>query len=216
MVSFFCKILLWILGIKVTLKGDKTSLNTGTLIVCNHLSYLDILVIASRLPTCFVTSNEMKETPGLGLLCKLGGCVFVERRNRENIDNEVEEIKVALQKGLCVIFFPEATSTSGETVLPFKRSLFHAAVTANTDVLPLCLNYIELNGKKVDTSNRDEIFWYGDMEFGSHFKHLCSHSSIKVELTKLEKISINSVNSDSKLLRDKAFDTISASYKNIN
>lgn len=216
MVSFLCKLLLKVLGISIKSTGNSTEVNAGTLIVCNHVSYLDILIIASRYPTCFVTSNEMKETPGLGLLCKLGGCVFVERRDRKNIDTEVAEIKVALQKGLSVMFFPEAKSTGGKEVIPFKRSLFHAAVTANCNVLPLCINYLSLNDQIINPANKDKIFWYGEMDFGPHFKNLCSESSIEVELSTLSEITVESVSKDSKMLRDKAFEVISNKYKKIN
>ena len=216
MVHYLCKILLWVLSVDVKLQGRVSHIESGKLIVCNHVSYLDILVIASKIPTCFVTSNEMKETPGLGLLCKLGGCVFVERRSRDNIDKEIAEIRIAMEKGLCVMFFPEATSTSGVEVIPFKRSLFHAAITARTETIPLCINYLQLNGEPVTLVNKDKIFWYGDMSFGNHFLEVCSHDNIIVELVVLEELTLEAVSGDSKVLRDRAHSLISQEYKKLS
>jgi len=216
LVHYFARVLLAILSIEKEKEGTKPLNDRGRLIVCNHVSYLDILVVASEFPTCFVTSNEMKKTPGLGLVCILGGCVFVERRNRENIDSEVNEIKTALEMGLNVMFYPEAKSTNGDEVIPFKRSLFHAAVGAKCQTLPLCLNYLELNGEELTLKNRDEVFWYGEMTFGAHFIKVCSHKNIKVKLSILDTISIESVNFDSKALRDLAFQNVVSKYKRIN
>lgn len=216
MAHYLCKVLLFVLSVKVNVEGKRSDKIKGKLIVCNHVSYLDILVLASQFPTCFVTSNEMKNTPGLGIICILGGCVFVERRNRENIDSEVEEIKVALENNLNVMFYPEAKSTDGSEVIPFKRSLFHAAVMAKTDTLPLCINYQKLNGELVTKNNRDKIFWYGDMGFASHFLEICMQTSIEVKLTVLDLISLSTVDNDSKELRNRAFEVIQENYKRIN
>ena len=215
MVHYLCKVLLFILNVRIKVFGESPKIESGKLIVCNHVSYLDILIIASKIPTCFVTSVEMKETPGLGLLCKLGGCVFVERRSRDNIDKEIEEIKVAMEKGLSVMFFPEAKSTSGERVYPFKRSLFHAAVTAKSDTIPLCINYTNLNGKSITLDNKDLIFWYGSMTFGDHFLRVCSHKNIDVDLAILSEITESDISGDSKVLRDKSFQVISKKYRDL-
>lgn len=219
MVHYLSKALLRILSVKVTMecaKKTKTRRRAGVLIVCNHLSYLDILVASSQYPTCFVTSNEMKNTPGLGIICILGGCVFVERRSRENIAGEVDEIKEALEIGLNVMFFPEAKSTSGEEVIPFKRSLFRASVLAKSDTLPLCINYKFLNEEKVTIKNKDIIFWYGEMTFSPHFITVCKQKSIDVTLSELNLITIEETDFDSKLLRDMAFEVIAEKYCRIS
>jgi 1-acyl-sn-glycerol-3-phosphate acyltransferase len=123
-VGIYSKVLTWILGIKISHNLNTIDRNKNYFIVSNHLSYIDILLISSVLPTSFVTSVEMKNTPFLGQIIQLAGCLFVERRNKKNIMNEIGDIENALNKGLNVTVFPEATSTNGEQVLKFKRSLF--------------------------------------------------------------------------------------------
>ena len=77
----------------------------GALIVANHLSFWDILVLSSQIPCLYVTSIEVRETPLLGRLAVLGGCVFVERRSRDRIDSEIEQIRSELKQGKKVVLF---------------------------------------------------------------------------------------------------------------
>ncbi len=158
------------------------------LIVSNHLTYLDVLIISSIFPACFVTSVEMKQTPFLGQLCLLGGCLFVERRSKRGLGEEVAELTKALGQGLNVVIFPEATSTNGENIIKFKRPLFQAAINSNKAVLPICLNYRFLGDNKVSLKNRDHIFWYDSTPFFIHALKLFSYSSIEAEISVLNEI----------------------------
>jgi 1-acyl-sn-glycerol-3-phosphate acyltransferase len=169
LIHIHAKLLVWILQIKIDTDDLRVRYDKSSLIVSNHLSYLDILVIASVYPTCFVTSTEIRDIPFLGHICKLGGCVFVNRRNKKNINNEIKEISDALANNLNVLIFPEATSTNGEEVIRFRRPLFTAAKNVNAPILPLCLNYTHVNGQQLTRENRDKVFWYGEMTFFSHF-----------------------------------------------
>ncbi|MEZ4872029.1 MAG: 1-acyl-sn-glycerol-3-phosphate acyltransferase [Bdellovibrionales bacterium] len=185
LISMSSKYGLWVLGVKVNFKGEDLDRSRAHLIVSNHLSYLDILVMASVLPTAFVTSREVEKTPVLGQMCKMGGCLFVERRSREFLDQEIREITDALKYGLNVTIFPEATSTNGEQVLRFKRPLYNAAILSNSDTLALCINYDSIDDQAVTRSNRDKVFWYGDMSFLPHLWILTTLREIKVSLTNL-------------------------------
>ena len=115
-----------------------------------------------------MSTEEVRTTPVLGSLATAGGCVFVERRSRENIRQEVELIAGLLKQGHSMIFFPEGTSTNGSSVLPFKRPLFAPAVLAGVPVLPAVVQLIEIDGKSVSGQNRDLLCWYGDMQFAPH------------------------------------------------
>jgi len=186
LVSFYCRVGLLLLGFKVSenYKVDKLKVvDRNFLIVSNHMSYMDILVMCSRHPACFVTSVEMRDIPFLGHMCKLAGCVFVERRNKDNLGREVSEITEALKAGLNVVIFPEATSTNGEGVIRFKRPLFRSSIDSNIPVLPMTVNYTHLDGLKVDKSNRDYVCWYGDMTFADHLFKLLSITSTRASLT---------------------------------
>lgn len=183
--SLAARFMNWVLGLEVEVVGEKEALGApgSFLMVSNHMSYVDVLVLASQRPACFVTSQEIKETPGLGTICQAGGCLFVNRKNRRNLGGEVNELSGALRAGMCVTIFPEATSSNGHGVLRFRRPLFNAAIDAKVPVLPLTLNYISIDGEPVGPSNRDMICWYGDMAFFPHIMGLFRAKSIKARIT---------------------------------
>jgi 1-acyl-sn-glycerol-3-phosphate acyltransferase len=181
--SYFCISGLFILGVTVHPIFEAEAENVqGGLYVGNHLSYLDVLVICSVRPSCFVTSVEVRDTPGLGLICRMAGCLFVERRNKLKLRDEVVEISEGLKAGLNVAIFPEATSTNGEQILRFRRPLYIAAIEARTPVVPFCLNYSHVGLKPIDHSTRDQVFWYGDMDFIPHLWALAGSGGVKVNL----------------------------------
>jgi 1-acyl-sn-glycerol-3-phosphate acyltransferase len=182
MQSRYCRLGLFLLGVRVKVLASRLLPQAACLTVGNHVSYLDILILSSVRPTCFVTSNEIKETPLLGWLCRLAGCLFVERRNRGNLPGEVAEITEALKQGLNVVVFPEATSTNGESLLRFRRPLFAAAPASGASLLPFCLNYRRLNGTPVSLHNRDFLFWYGEMSFAPHLWALARQRQVDVDL----------------------------------
>ncbi|MBX9702787.1 MAG: 1-acyl-sn-glycerol-3-phosphate acyltransferase [Silvanigrellaceae bacterium] len=214
-VSFGCILCLKVFGIKVNLSKVPTSLKKRSyLIACNHLSYTDIFIINKYFSGCFITSLEIKKTPYLGWICTLSGCLFVNRKNRSNIANEIHEISAVLERGLNIVFFPEATSTDGSSVINFKKSLFQAAVIAKAPVLPLCINYKTVDGNKVDKINRDSVFWYGDQSFFPHMVRFFSCKKIEVELSILEPIDlVSGYNDDKVILAETAYSMIKGNFE---
>lgn len=179
----YCRLGLWVLRVKVNYLGlENVRSVPNALFVGNHLSYMDVLVIHAEVPACFVTSREIREMPVLGQICLLAGCLFVERRNKHNILNEVSEISEGLRRGANVAIFPEATSTNGEKILRFRRPLYHAAIQAPAAIIPMTLNYHTVGGKKIDRVTRDSIFWYGDMDFVSHLWRLAGCGGVVADL----------------------------------
>ncbi len=189
LLSYWGRFACWVLGIRRTVFGLEhlRGLN-GALFVGNHLTYTDVTVIASHLPTCFVTSTEIKRSIGLGQICMMAGCLFVDRKNKRNLVNEVGEIEEGLRNGLNVAIFPEATSTNGEKILRFRKPLYYSAVTAGVPVVPFILNYRTIGGAPVTLANRDNVFWYGDMDFIPHLWRLTGEGGAEVELTFLAPI----------------------------
>jgi 1-acyl-sn-glycerol-3-phosphate acyltransferase len=178
-----------IFNIRVNPIGFEKLRDQGSVLLAgNHMSYIDVIVIGSQLPACFVTSVEIKETPGLGLICRMAGCLFVERRSRQDLHREIGELRDGLEHDLTVAIFPEATSTNAEKILRFRRALFLSAIQAKRPVVPMCLNYRRLSGEPVSVANRDRICWYGSMPFLSHLWAVCGHSSIDADLTFLPAI----------------------------
>ncbi len=186
-VSVHSKAMLWVLDINVTAFNIEYSrAYSNFLVVSNHLSYLDILILASKLPSCYVTSLEVKRTPFLGQLTQLAGCLYVDRNTRQNLSQEVSELREALNSGFNVTIFPEATSTNGEEVLRFRRPLFEASIATGKPILPVTINYKTINSKEVSFQNRDYLCWYGDMEFFGHFITLLTQKNITVEVVLAE------------------------------
>lgn len=188
--SFFARIFIKLLGIRVHAKHRErfASGDTIRMIVANHLSYLDVLVLSSLTPSIFITSVELKNTLLLGSLARLSGCLFVERRTPSGLKREISAIAHALRAGAQVALFPEGTTSNGDRVHPFKNSLFDAAVEAQADILPVCFRYIAVNDACVDEQNRDRVFYYGSASFLAHFGKLLSLSSVAVEVAPLKAI----------------------------
>lgn len=173
------------LGFEVTTFGYDPKIH-GTdnfLVVANHLSYLDVFLMAAELPTLFVTSVDMGEKPILGHVCRIAGCIFVERRNRTTIEKDIEQMTEALKNGLNVTIFPEATSSDGADVLPFKKSLLMSSVFAGKSILPIAIKYTEIDGEPFTRANHDKICWYrDDQPFTDHFLKLMRGKNVKVEI----------------------------------
>ena len=190
--SFFARLMLAALGTHVTVihRERLPGSGKGRLIVSNHLSYIDILVIASLMPSVFITSVELKNTAFLGMMARLGGSLFVERRSPAGLKREISLISRTLGEGFSVVLFPEAATSNGDTVRQFKNSLFSAAIESNAEVLPLCLRYTKMDGKPVGPENRDSIYYYGGMSFTAHILRLLTRKSVEAELVLLKAINL--------------------------
>jgi 1-acyl-sn-glycerol-3-phosphate acyltransferase len=180
-VSFFCNLALRVIGLRTRTINHPAN-PKSYLIVGNHLGILDIFVLSSIHPSLFVTSVDMRETPGLGFLTEMGGCLYVERRNRSTVSENIIEIREALKQKFSVVIYPEGTSTNGERVLPFKKSLLVAAAGTGVPILPVIVNYRKVNGEPMSHKWRDHIFWYGDHGFFPHVIRLFGLRSIDVDL----------------------------------
>jgi lyso-ornithine lipid O-acyltransferase len=182
------------------------------LFIANHISYTDIMVLASLYPMLFITSREMGNTPFLGQLTHLGGSLYTDRRHIATLKNEINAITAVLSEGFNLGLFPEGTSYNGDTVHPFKKSLFESAIRSKTPIQPICIKYISIDGKPFDLSNRDQICWYGDMAFVPHFPNLMKLKEIVVEITLLNEIPIEE-GMDRQQLSDLTFNKINEVFQ---
>jgi 1-acyl-sn-glycerol-3-phosphate acyltransferase len=150
-------------------------------IVANHASDVDIPVLASVIPVVFLAAADVGESPFLGTLTRLGGIVFVERRRKSELRNEVEKIRQVLAEGFDTALFPEGGTSNGDSVQPFKSALFQAAIDAEAHLLPVCINYLSVGGEPLTAANRDQVLYYGDMGFSGHLRRLLAAGRIEVE-----------------------------------
>ena len=214
-VSFFARLGLRVLGIHVVFRRTKRkgirSRRPNYLILANHLSYTDILIVGSLMPSVFITSIELKHTFPLGLLAWCGGSIFVERRSPAGLKREIGEIEQVLSEGIAVALFPEGTTSNGETVRPFKKSLITAAIRTGTDLLPVCIHYRLVNGQPVSMENRDAVHYYGGTTFFEHMPRLLALKTVQVECVMLRPISAHQHHSR-KDLAARAHAAISTTY----
>jgi 1-acyl-sn-glycerol-3-phosphate acyltransferase len=147
------------------------------LLICNHLSYLDILVLSSLTPAIFVAKREVKSWPLMGLLAQLGGTVFIDRQRRTHVGEVNEEIETALNDGALVVIFPEGTSSDGKTILPFKSSLLEPATQQKHPLTVCCLQYALADG---DAGN--EVCYWGDAVFLPHLLNLLSKRIVRASV----------------------------------
>lgn len=180
-------------------------------IVSNHLSYLDILLIAQSVPSVFITSKEMQKTPVLGQICEAGGCLFVDRQNPTSLKKDIAQMTEVMNQGFNTVVFPEGTSGTGETVMPFKKGLFKAAPLVGHSILPVCIRYLKVDGEPFSKKNHEKVAWYGDMSFAPHFLSLAKLQEIKAEVAFLEPIPVKP-DSDLRALADKAHQRIKNYY----
>lgn len=211
LISFFSALGIKLLNVKIELIGEIEKYK-NRLYVCNHMSYLDILILSSKYSSAYVTSLEMKNTAVLGWITQLAGCLFVDRQNKINIAKEIEEITDALENNINVTIFPEATSSNGEAILRFRKPLYNAAVMADKEVQALCLNYKKIDGEDFNIFNRDKVCWYGDMEFAGHLWNLCGLNQIQVELKVLDRLDVK-VYSDCSQLASKSQELIEENFQ---
>jgi lyso-ornithine lipid O-acyltransferase len=148
------------------------------LIVSNHLSYVDILMLGSLSPTVFVSKAEVKNWPVFGWFSRISSTVFVQRERRGEVGKIAEQIQSLLRDGHLVVLFPEGTSSSGETVLPFKSALLEPVVGCTEGLHTSSISY-QLEGG--DTS-QDVCYW-GDMTFFPHAMKLLTKSRAEARVT---------------------------------
>jgi 1-acyl-sn-glycerol-3-phosphate acyltransferase len=147
------------------------------LLVCNHVSYVDILVLASLAPAVFVAKREVKFWPVMGLLAQLGGTLFIDRQRRTHVGEVNDEIQSALDDGVLVIVFPEGTSSDGKTVLPFKSSLLEPAAQQRHPLAVARLCYRLENG-----DSDGEVSYWGDTVFFPHLLNLLSKPGVRASV----------------------------------
>mgnify|MGYP000107699412 CR=1 FL=1 len=111
------------------------------LLVANHVSWVDALIIQTIQPSIFVAKSEVKSWPIVGSIATGCGVVFVDRGSPSSARRMVDELSSALHHGYCVAGFPEGTSSEGSTVSLFHANLFEAAINHNIQVQPLAIRY---------------------------------------------------------------------------
>lgn len=136
------------LGVEVVADGDRLSVpaTRGTLIVANHLSWLDIVASLALEPTGFLAKRELRGWPLLGGLAERCGTLFIGRTELRRLPHVVNELAAVLRSGRSVVAFPEGTTWCGAQHSShrggtFRRAVFQAAIDAGAPIRPVTFEY---------------------------------------------------------------------------
>jgi len=185
----FTLLLRLILKIKVTVQGEEGQLERGGfVIIANHMSYVDGMVLGSIFPIVFVSKREVKSWPIVGQWNTLCGTIFINRQHKEQAGTLVEEMIKKLQQEANLLLFPEGTSTNGDKMLPFQTVPLAAPLRNRSIIVPVTLTYRSIEETPVTAANRDLVYWYGDMDFVTHFWRLLGLRNVEAMVTIQPKI----------------------------
>lgn len=141
--------LLRCLGVRLQLEGRPPSAGP-VLLVANHISFLDILVMHAARHCRFVSKADVKRWPMIGTLATGGGTLYIERESRRDAMRLVHQMAERLREGEVLAVFPEGTTSDGRSLLPFHANLLQAAISADAPVQPVALSFID--GRTGETS----------------------------------------------------------------
>lgn len=203
---WFHKYCCFVFNIKIHVIGENAhKRNRPVIYLCNHVSYLDIVILGSMLDGCFVAKSEVAGWPGFGFLAKLQKTIFIVRDKSALIQSR-KAIADAMGKDHDIILFPEGTSTDGWDVMQFKAGLLGIFfpdkkgdggaydVIDNALVQPIAIKHVRTDGIPVTKDRqdlRDSYAWYGDMELAPHLWAFAHKMRTDVEIHMLPPLSTN-------------------------
>jgi 1-acyl-sn-glycerol-3-phosphate acyltransferase len=160
--------LLTILRIRIVAHG--TPPRPPFLLVSNHLSYLDVIVLASLVDTRFVAKREVRRWPLFGSAANAIGCIFVDRDTPRDAIRAGRAMQEAFEEGHGIVLFAEGTSSEGATVLEFRPALLEWPARDQRPVHTVALSYHQGPG---DPPASHTLCWWGDMTFLPHLAGVC-------------------------------------------
>ncbi len=184
-----------LVGIRVMERGRPAE-GRPLLITANHVSWVDITVLGSRMPLSFIAKSEVAGWPIFGTFARLQRTVFVDRQRRAHTGKVARQIGSRLANGDAMVLFAEGTSNDGNRVLPFRSALIGAARHAMGDdeaptlIQPLSIAYTRLQGLPMGRQFRPHVAWYGDMEMAGHFLAVVRDGAVDVELSWGEPVTV--------------------------
>jgi 1-acyl-sn-glycerol-3-phosphate acyltransferase len=168
----FCRLMCAVIGIRVTPMGALPA-SRPRFVVSNHVSWTDIIALASLYPLVFLAKSEVAGWPVLGYLARLQGTVFVPRGSRKHIPLVNAALCGVLREGRDLVVFPEGTSSDGADVLPFRPAHFDAIQDYDGEaaIAPAAILY-------TDGARPIDVGWYGDMTFLPHLWSLMRRGGV--------------------------------------
>lgn len=177
------------LGLKITMHGAPER-QRPLLIVCNHVSWKDIVVLGAVADVVYIAKAEVRSWPIFGTFAWLQRSVFVDRNARRQTGKQVAEIAGRLSAGEAVVLFAEGTTSDGNRLLPFKTALFGAAAAAlraadggSVFIQPVAIAYTRLHGLPMGRYHRPVAAWPGDVGLLASLIGVLREGAIDVEIS---------------------------------
>ncbi|KKC25163.1 lysophospholipid acyltransferase family protein [Sphingomonas sp. SRS2] len=145
------------LGLDVRIAGKPAG--RDVLYVANHVSWLDILALGGATPTAFVSKDDVRRWPLVGMLARIGGTIFIDRDSRRAVRGQADRLGLALLDHHPVTLFPEGTTNDGLSLFAFRPALFASVAPAPPGIVvqPVAIDYGDAGA---------EIAWTGDEDLG--------------------------------------------------
>lgn len=171
--------LLRILNVSPRIEGPAPGTHDrGAMIAANHVSWLDVFLISSVRPTCFIAKSEIREWGLLGWIVEQAGTLFIRRDQWRDTARINEMVRAALAEGQCVGLFPEGITTEGDTLLKFHSSLFQPAVANEAHVHPAAIRY-----ERTDGTLCREISFRGERTFKQSLTLIIDEPAVVARIT---------------------------------
>ncbi len=166
-----CDRLLEIHDVQVELLGQLPLSEGPMVVVANHLSYLDPILLARLLPATPIAKQEVGDWPVLGAAVAALGALFVDRTSVESRTRALRGAFQSLCAGASVINFPEGSTTDGRDLLPFHRGIFGIAIKAGVPIVPVRIDYPD-----------PRMTWTADASFLPHYLRVLRMPSIEAKI----------------------------------
>jgi 1-acyl-sn-glycerol-3-phosphate acyltransferase len=167
-----------IMGLTVNVQNRPPS--APFLLISNHLSYVDVVVLASQMHCTFIAKSEVAGWPIIGLLCSAVDTIFIDRNRKRDVLRAMKTAETAFERGLGVVLFPEGTSTGETTPQPFKSSLLEFAARQRLPVHYASVSYVVPHGERPAA---ESVCWWGSMTFHDHLFRLLQLAEFEAKLT---------------------------------
>jgi 1-acyl-sn-glycerol-3-phosphate acyltransferase len=155
----------------ITCAASGAPVPAGAILVANHVSWLDPLVVAAHVPCVPVSKVDVSSWPVIGGLARELGVVFVTRGDAGSGARALREVLSALEAGASVLNFPEGTTSLGDGVLPFRPGLFGLALRTGAPIVPVAIRY-----------EPRSLAWTGDASFVPHYLALAASRGARVSI----------------------------------
>lgn len=163
LVRAWAKIAAWCVSMRVVVEGEPPE--PPFFLVCNHLSYVDVIALLTCVDGTFLAKSEIASWPLLGALARGVGTLFIDRTRKRDLVRVSELLRREIRDRRGIIVFPESTSSAGDEVLPFKASTLEVAVEFGLPVHCAAIRYETPPGA---APARLAVCWWGDMTFAPH------------------------------------------------